>query len=112
MIIAIGLYQGFTALDAIGPYEILTYLPDAEMVLCAESTGVVDDHNDLVHLRIDKTFADVPAPMCSSCPAALSPVDTRQRVTPSLTGSARPIRTLRGRRRYAPAHYCSAPPGC
>ena len=62
MIIAIGLYQGFTALDAIGPYEILTYLPDAEMVLCAESTGVVDDHNDLVHLRIDKTFADVPRP--------------------------------------------------
>jgi putative intracellular protease/amidase len=33
MIIAIGLYQGFTALDAIGPYEILTYLPDAETVL-------------------------------------------------------------------------------
>ena len=62
MIIAIGLYQGFTALDAIGPYEVLTYLPDAEMVICAEHTGVVDDHNDLVHLRVDKTFADVPHP--------------------------------------------------
>jgi transcriptional regulator GlxA family with amidase domain len=33
MIIAIGLYQGFTALDAMGPYEVLTYLPDAEMVI-------------------------------------------------------------------------------
>lgn len=62
MIIAFGLYQGFTALDAIGPYEILTYLPDAEVVLCVESTGVIDDHNDLVHLRIDATFADVPRP--------------------------------------------------
>jgi putative intracellular protease/amidase len=40
MIIAIGLYQGFTALDAIGPYEALTYLPGAEMVICAEHTGV------------------------------------------------------------------------
>jgi putative intracellular protease/amidase len=62
MIIAIGLYQGFTALDAIGPYEVLTYLPDAEVVLCAEDTGLVDDHNDLLHLRIDTTFADVPRP--------------------------------------------------
>jgi putative intracellular protease/amidase len=62
MIIAIGLYQGFTALDAIGPYEVLTYLPGAEMVICAEHTGVVDDHNDLVHLRVDATFADVPRP--------------------------------------------------
>ena len=62
MIIAIGLYQGFTALDAIGPYEVLTYLPGAEVVICAEHTGLVDDHNDLVHLRVDTTFADVPRP--------------------------------------------------
>ena len=62
MIIAIGLYQGFTTLDAIGPYEILTYLPGAEVVICAEKTGVVDDHNDLIHLRVDATFADVPRP--------------------------------------------------
>ncbi len=62
MIIAMGLYQGFTALDAIGPYEVLTYLPGTEMVICAEQTGVVDDHNDLVHLRVDTTFADVPRP--------------------------------------------------
>lgn len=27
MIIAIGLYQRFTALDSIGPYEVFTYLP-------------------------------------------------------------------------------------
>jgi putative intracellular protease/amidase len=62
MIIAIGLYQGFTTLDAIGPYEILTYLPGAEVVICAENAGEVDDHNDLIHLRVDATFADVPRP--------------------------------------------------
>lgn len=62
MIIAIGLYQGFTTLDAIGPYEVLTYLPDSEVVICAEQTGVVDDQYNLVHLRVDHTFADVPQP--------------------------------------------------
>ena len=62
MIIAIGLYQVFTALDAIGPYEVITYLPDSEVVICAEHTGVVDDHSDLVHLRVDSAFADVPSP--------------------------------------------------
>jgi putative intracellular protease/amidase len=61
MIIAIGLYEGFTALDAIGPYEVLTYL-DAKVVICAEHTGSVDDQYDLVHLRVDTTFADVPRP--------------------------------------------------
>ena len=69
MIIAIGLYQGFTALDAIG----LSYLPGAEMVICAERSGVVDDHNDLVHLRVDATFADVPNPdvlLVPGCPVA------------------------------------------
>jgi len=62
MIIAIGLYEGFTALDAIGPYEVLTYLPSAKVVICAEHTGLVDDQYDLVHLRIDTTFADLPRP--------------------------------------------------
>jgi len=66
MIIAIGLYQGFTALDAVGPYEVLTYLPtyvpDAKVVICAEHTGVLDDQYNLVHLRVDTNFADVPRP--------------------------------------------------
>jgi putative intracellular protease/amidase len=62
MIIAIGLYEGFTGLDAIGPYEVLTYLPGPEVVLCAEQAGLVDDQYHLLHLRIDSTFADVPRP--------------------------------------------------
>ena len=31
MQIAIVLYQGLTALDAVGPYEVLRLLPDAEV---------------------------------------------------------------------------------
>ena len=62
MQIAIGLYPGFTALDAIGPYQVLTQLPDAEVVLCAEHTGDLADDNGLLHLDIAHTFGDVAAP--------------------------------------------------
>jgi len=62
MQIAIGLYPGFTALDAIGPYQVLTLVPGADVVLCAERTGSLSDDNGLLHLDITHTFGDVPAP--------------------------------------------------
>ncbi|MCM6778887.1 DJ-1/PfpI family protein [Nocardia sp. CDC159] len=62
MIIAIGLYSGFTTLDAIGPYQVFSTVPGAEVVLCAAETGTLDDDHNLMHLRVDATFADVPRP--------------------------------------------------
>ncbi len=62
MQIAIGLYPGFTALDAIGPYAVFTNLPGATVVVCAEQTGRLADDSDLLHLDIAHTFADVPTP--------------------------------------------------
>ena len=62
MQIAIALYDGFTALDAIGPYQVLSNLPGAELVFCAERTGRVNDDNDLLHLEVERTFADVANP--------------------------------------------------
>jgi transcriptional regulator GlxA family with amidase domain len=62
MQIAIGLYPGFTALDAIGPYAVLTNLPGATVVVCAERTGHLADESDLLHLDIRHTFADAPDP--------------------------------------------------
>ncbi len=45
MQIAIGLFPEFTALDAIGPYQVFTYLPGADVVVCAATTAVlVDEH--------------------------------------------------------------------
>ena len=41
MRLAIGIYPGFTALDAVGPYEVLSRLPDAETVFVAEERGEV-----------------------------------------------------------------------
>jgi putative intracellular protease/amidase len=62
MIIAIGLYPGFTALDAIGPYQVFTNIPDADVVLCAAQNATLNDDNDLLHLRIDATFDEIPRP--------------------------------------------------
>jgi transcriptional regulator GlxA family with amidase domain len=62
MQIAIGLYPEFTALDAIGPYQVFTQVPGVEVVLCAARTGRLSDDNGLLHLEIEHTFADVPTP--------------------------------------------------
>jgi transcriptional regulator GlxA family with amidase domain len=59
---AIVLYPGFTALDVIGPYEVLGRLPDAETVFVAETPGLV--RNDLRGLSVDVVarLDDVPEP--------------------------------------------------
>ncbi|MCU1350939.1 MAG: transcriptional regulator containing an amidase domain and an AraC-type DNA-binding domain [Acidimicrobiales bacterium] len=71
MQIAIGLYPGFTALDAIGPYQVLTQIPGTEVVLCAEQTGDLADDNGLLHLDISHTFDDVPSPDLLLVPGGL-----------------------------------------
>lgn len=62
MQVAIVLYPGFTALDVIGPYEVLGRLPDTEIVFVAERPGLLS--SDLRSLSIDVAagLADVPSP--------------------------------------------------
>lgn len=62
MQIAIGLYPEFTALDAIGPYQVLTQVPGVEVVLCAARTGRLSDDNGLLHLDVEHTFDEVATP--------------------------------------------------
>ena len=62
MQIAIGLYPEFTALDAIGPYQVLTQVPGVDVVLCAARTGRLSDDNGLLHLDVEHTFEDVARP--------------------------------------------------
>ncbi len=62
MRIAIVLFDRFTALDAVGPYETLGRLPDAETVLVAERTGPVRNERGSLALVADRTLADVPRP--------------------------------------------------
>lgn len=46
--VAIALYDGFTALDVVGPYQMLAFTPGVEVVLVAEAEGpVLDDCGSL-----------------------------------------------------------------
>lgn len=71
MQIAIGLFPEFTALDAVGPYQVFSMLPDAEVVWCAERPGTVADDMGLLRLEVDRSFADVPAPDVLVVPGGL-----------------------------------------
>ncbi|WP_073947881.1 DJ-1/PfpI family protein [Streptomyces kebangsaanensis] len=62
MQIAIVVFDRFTALDAVGPYETLGRLPGAETVFVAERTGLVRSDTGNLALTADKAFAEVPSP--------------------------------------------------
>ncbi|EFL36226.1 4-methyl-5(B-hydroxyethyl)-thiazole monophosphate biosynthesis enzyme [Streptomyces viridochromogenes DSM 40736] len=62
MQIAIVLYDRFTALDAVGPYETLGRIPGAETVFVAEEAGPVRNDTGNLALVADRTLADVPNP--------------------------------------------------
>jgi transcriptional regulator GlxA family with amidase domain len=62
MKIAIPLYQGFTALDAIGPYEVLRSVPGWEVEFVAKSRGEVRTDSGAVGLSADRSLAEVGEP--------------------------------------------------
>jgi transcriptional regulator GlxA family with amidase domain len=62
MQVAIGLYPGFTALDFVGPYQVLSNVPGTTTTIAAVEAGVLTDDNGLLHLRVDHALADTPAP--------------------------------------------------
>ena len=59
MKIALALYEKFTALDIIGPYQVLSALPDAETFFVAEKRGIVGDDSGAVRLEATRSFAEV-----------------------------------------------------
>jgi putative intracellular protease/amidase len=62
MQIVIALYDRFTALDAIGPYQVLASLPGAEVVFAAEQPGIVNDDEGLLKLSVEASLDDLPHP--------------------------------------------------
>jgi putative intracellular protease/amidase len=62
MKIAIGLYERFTSLDALGPFQVLSMLPGAEVVFVAAKAGPVTDESGFLEVRAQASFADVPKP--------------------------------------------------
>ena len=71
MNIAILLYQGVTALDAIGPYEVLAAMPGAKIHFVAKQPGVITTHAGVPALHADLALSDMPAPdlfLLPGCP--------------------------------------------
>ena len=56
MRIVIPIFPEFTALDAIGPYEVLRMLPDARVTFVAAARGVVRTDSRMVGLHADAAF--------------------------------------------------------
>jgi putative intracellular protease/amidase len=61
MLITIPLYDRFTALDAVGPYEVLCRLPGADVVFVAEDAGPVRTDTRALTLVAERALADVDA---------------------------------------------------
>jgi transcriptional regulator GlxA family with amidase domain len=62
MNIAILLYDRFTALDAIGPYEVLSRLPGARVIFVAAEAGPVSTDNGMLSVVAEHSIEEVPAP--------------------------------------------------
>jgi transcriptional regulator GlxA family with amidase domain len=62
MLAAIVLFDRFTALDAVGPYEVLSSLPGAEVIFVAHVPGPVLDEKGSLHLIADAALADIQRP--------------------------------------------------
>jgi len=60
MLITVLLYENMTALDAIGPYEVLSRLPGAEVRFVAERAGIVRTDTRALGLSADAAIDDVP----------------------------------------------------
>jgi transcriptional regulator GlxA family with amidase domain len=62
MNIAVLLYDGFTALDAIGPYEVLSRLPSASVTFVAAEAGPVRSDNGMLTLVAGHSIEDIASP--------------------------------------------------
>ena len=57
--IVLPIFPGFTALDAIGPYEVLRMLPGAQVVLAGSERGVVRSDSGVIGLHADATYDEI-----------------------------------------------------
>jgi putative intracellular protease/amidase len=60
--IAIPIYDRFTALDAIGPYEVLSRLPEARVRFIAAEPGPYKTDNTMLTMVAEASLDEVPSP--------------------------------------------------
>jgi putative intracellular protease/amidase len=62
LLVAIPLFERFTALDAVGPYEVLQRVPTIDVVFIGHQHGEVRSDNGMLGVMIDRPFAEVTRP--------------------------------------------------
>ena len=62
MDIAIPLYDRFTALDAIGPYEVLSRIPDSRVTFVGTEAGPYKTDNGMLTILAEASLDDLPNP--------------------------------------------------
>lgn len=62
MKIAFLIYEGFTALDVIGPYEVLSCLPGAQAHFVSKKSGPIRAHTNALSLVADYSLNEITAP--------------------------------------------------
>ena len=77
MLVAIPLFPRFTALDAVGPYEVLQRVPSIDVVFVGHRRGEVRTENGMLGVICDATFDEVAAPDVVVLPGGIG---TRQLV--------------------------------
>jgi transcriptional regulator GlxA family with amidase domain len=60
--IAILIFDRFTALDAVGPYEVLSRLPGAELSFVAKESGMKRTDTGALGVSADRTLDELPDP--------------------------------------------------
>jgi transcriptional regulator GlxA family with amidase domain len=62
MQVAIPLFPRFTALDGIGPYEVLQRIPDVDITFVGHDRSVIRSDNGFLGIQSDATFDELPHP--------------------------------------------------
>ncbi len=75
MDIAILIYDRLTALDAVGPYEVLSRLPGATVTFVAEEPGPKRTENGRLALLADASIAELPSPEVLVVPGGYGQAD-------------------------------------
>jgi len=70
--IAIVVYPGFTALDFIGPYEVLRWLPDTEVRFLWHEPGPITADSGVLVIGATHSFAETPSPDVILIPGGFS----------------------------------------
>jgi transcriptional regulator GlxA family with amidase domain len=77
MLVAIPLFPRFTALDAVGPYEVLQRIPSFDVVFVGHRRGEVRTENGMLGVTCDATFDEVGTPDVVVVPGGIG---TRERI--------------------------------